>query len=174
MSAFIVSKTHVDLLVTAGLDLTNHGSGVRWNASASANRVDYRPRTVIDLSYSLTDDLVPASAVGSMLWAENLTSVAYRYPSDENGERPGPIGFEDAWVLLYRFDRIPGPVRPLTVLSALSTFEYQSCEHPGWDTSEAKRYCDALRNTAIRFLPGYDSEPGSFDDRDYFRKPVSR
>lgn len=168
MSALIVGKEHIDLLVSAGLAFTHHGSGVRWNASSSPNRVDYRPRYLAETNPHADDKKISADEVGSMLWAENLSSVAYRYPNDVSGERPGPIGFEDSWVLLYRFKRIPGTIRALTVLSALDTYEYQSCEHSGWDTSEAKRYCDALRRTAIKWLPGYDTEPGSFGDRNYF------
>lgn len=169
MSAFIVDRDTIDLLITAGLEFA-HGSGIRWNASASNNSVDYRPRT---LDYNVNgSDLIGADAAGCMLWAENLASVAYRYPNDVSGERPGPNGFEDVWTVLYTFNRIPGNVRALTVLSELSSYEYQSCEHPGWESSEAKRYCDALRKAAIHRLPGYDAE--HFTGRDHFIRSAVR
>jgi hypothetical protein len=38
----------------------------------------------------------------------------------------------------------------LIVLCALRCYEYQSSESPGWQQSEAIRFCEALKATAIR------------------------
>ena len=52
-----------------------------------------------------------------------------------------------------------GQVSPVVILSAIACYEYQSCEHPGWATSEAHDFCHALRIKMIRMLPGYADAP---------------
>lgn len=49
--------------------------------------------------------------------------------------------------------------RLLAMLSALSCFDYQACETPDWRQSLAWQICDAIRDAAIRALPGYSSGP---------------
>ena len=48
---------------------------------------------------------------------------------------------------------------PLAVLKAISSYEYQTCEMPNWDTSEARTFCTNLREHLISHLPGYDAHP---------------
>lgn len=93
--------------------------------------------------------------VGQMLWDENVLSVSARYPNDRKGNLPGPTG------CTYQYPT--GSERPtfhgfdaIQVLKACDCYEYQSCEHDGWPTSEAKAYIDSLRNHAWQALPGYD------------------
>ena len=38
------------------------------------------------------------------------------------------------------------------MLKAVSCYEYQACEHPGWLASEANLFCDALRHKLIGLL----------------------
>jgi hypothetical protein len=45
------------------------------------------------------------------------------------------------------------------LLNALHAYTYQSCEHNGWETSQAKAFCDALRDRLISTLPGYNDGP---------------
>jgi hypothetical protein len=85
------------------------------------------------LTAALAWDLInPAAAddTGRTLWRENLASVAYRYPADRDGERPGPADFRDRDVDTYRFQRYPGRVDPEVVVAAASSLAYQSCERP--------------------------------------------
>ena len=49
-------------------------------------------------------------------------------------------------------------------LKALDCYEYQSCEHPEWETSEAFEFCRAMRNLLIGCLPGYDAAQWEWDD----------
>lgn len=160
MSARIVSKTHIDLLVSAGLLLPKDGR-LRWDADPGAQRHHQR-----DLQYSNADD------VGLMLWSENLASVSYRYPDESINDLPGAVNFEGGQVLPYRYQAVPGTIDPLTVLSNITCYEYQSSEHPGWQLSEARRFCFALREVCISALPGYDRQPWGFNDRDYFLKRI--
>lgn len=91
------------------------------------------------------------TADGAMLMRENIASVAYRY--QDSADLPGPIPTPDPEA--YTFSR---PARALTAVEAIKAancYEYQSCEHPGWKTGQAKKWIDNLRNVAISNLPGY-------------------
>jgi hypothetical protein len=78
--------------------------------------------------------------LGQDLWDENVVSVAHLYKSDDLNDLPGVIG-ED-----YRYSYC-APKRTLTALETYGLqrcYQYQSCEHPGWKTSEAYRLVKAL------------------------------
>jgi hypothetical protein len=118
MSAWIVSKRHIDYLVTA----------------AVANEI---------VPYS------KANETGRMLWKENLLSVAYRYPRDGDGGRPGPASFRDAHVDTYEWE--PMPILSGNALGkTIACLSYQSCEHPDWEQSEA-------HNLLVRLRPAEDT-----------------
>lgn len=104
MSAWVVEKGHIDVLVAA--------------------MIEYRVIT-------------PEQAVdtGRMLWRENHASVNFRYR--EKTRTPA-----------YRHTAAREPLHPVAVLNALGCYEYQTCEHQGWDASEAKALCLRL-NAAI-------------------------
>lgn len=139
MSAWIVSKRHIDYMLSAGLALDPHGP-LRWFVPVGATvpeggaRVEWR---------ELTRET--AGRVGVMLWAENFKSVGHRY------------GESDTETELYEFARYRGEVEPVQVLKAIECFEYQSCEHDEWERSEAHAFCEALRHAAINRLPGYEA-----------------
>lgn len=116
MSAWIVTKTHIDLMV----------------GEAIARRV-------------ITPD--EADATGRMLWRENLRSVAYRYPRDTDGDRPGPANFRDGDVATYRFTPIELSMTSAELLSLVACYDYQSCEHDDWEQSEAFWFCGKLEAT---------------------------
>lgn len=170
MSAFEVCTTHIDALLTAGLQwATTNRSPIRWLARelTQADQEDAYERgapwgpEAIRLYGELQRELTVETAghVGAMLLAENRASVNHRYDEAE-------------WEEPYQFHRLPGTADPVIVLSALSCYEYQSCEHPEWQDSEARRFCDSLRASAIRELPGYDSAPWEISDRNVFlRRP---
>lgn len=148
MSAWIVTKNHIDALITAGLD---YQMPLEWDGNSGT-------------PYSQTScrlDARSADKVGRMLWQENLNSIHYRYPDTvEGGNHPGPMDFSPTEVEAYTYSHF-GARRwsPVAVLKAIDCYEYQSCEHPEWETSEAKRFCDALRLHLIHRLPGYEDAP---------------
>ncbi|GAA0547375.1 hypothetical protein GCM10010172_31450 [Paractinoplanes ferrugineus] len=129
MSAWIVSRDHLDLLLTAAL---------AWEITPPGE----------------------ADETGRMLWKENLVSVAYPYPYDRDGDRPGPIDFRDRHVGTYRFQPYPGPVDPEVVAAAGASLAYQSCEHPGWTSSTAYRWTTHLRAQATARVAAYLDEHG--------------
>lgn len=167
MSAYVVDRTHIDVLVTAGLSQGTYGP-LRWlwpELSAEDERDAFQagepwgPRA-IELAQERSHQLTPQTAnyVGQMLWAENVRSVNHRYEEDE-------------WEQVYEHQPIPGKVDPLIVLKAIACYQYQSCEHPGWAKSEAHAYTQALQDAMIRALPGYEDAPGwDIGNRDVFTK----
>lgn len=113
MSAWIVSKSHIDCIVQS---------------------------LIIEKLIAV----VEADDTGQMLWRECLRSVAYRYPGDGDGERPGPNDFRDCHVDEYRFIGIEAPLDDAIVAKQIACFQYQSCEHPAWKVSAAKVLTDDL------------------------------
>jgi hypothetical protein len=96
-------------------------------------------------------DHTNADEVGQMLWNENRASVEHRYPGSE--ELPGRIG--ETWTgYVHRWNG--KEVEAADVFKAADCLEYQSCEHPGWESSSAYGFLQALRRQTWRGLPGYD------------------
>ncbi|HUZ55086.1 MAG TPA: hypothetical protein VMU94_21490 [Streptosporangiaceae bacterium] len=91
--------------------------------------------------------LVTSGGSQAVLLAENRRSVNHRYADDE-------------YQAPYVFTEITGHLDPIAILKAISCYEYQSCEHPGWEASEARSFCEALRRRIIRWLPGTPPQPG--------------
>lgn len=85
-----------------------------------------------------------ATEVGAALLNECAKSVAYRY-----NEEPDTFDGE------YEWKPIDAPLGYVALLKLIDCYEYQSCEHPGWNTSQAKEFCDRLRKALIGLLPGY-------------------
>lgn len=169
MSAFVVDKTHIDVLVFAGLSGPRHYGPLRWQWPALTEEDErdayeagqpWGPRA-IELAQErdrrLTDET--AGRVGAMLWAENVRSVNHRYAEDE-------------WEEVYEYRGLMGQVDPIIVLNAINCYEYQSCEHPEWERSEAYAFIQALRAKMIsRLIP--EGSPGwDISDRDVFWKRV--
>lgn len=141
MSAYIVDRSTVRFLVSVAQLWELY-----WHDGKESRRIHR------------CDD-VAASKAGSMLWAENVRSVACRYPNSPNN-LPGPSDRDynygthrTAWSLQLSSQQN----LPLQVFRALSEYEYQTCEHPEWPTSEAFTFCRMLRIEACRRLPGYDN-----------------
>jgi hypothetical protein len=133
MSAFCVDPEHINAMLTAAFSLVGHQSVRAWHASG--------------VRYELT--YANATAVGQMLILANEASVAYRYTEEAESATP---------LYLYR----PVPVSMLdqtTALKLVACYEYQSCERPDWDGSEAQGFCRWLRHNIIAALPGYDAAP---------------
>jgi len=155
VSAYIVSKEHIDAIVSAALVCAqDSGGSFRWYVEGDNH------------SHELTyTDTERATEVGAMLWAENLASINARYVDTiEHPENcPGPNDFEGiSSVDLYRFKRTPR-LDPVVILKAINCYTYQSCEHEGWKSSQSKTFCDALTAHVISMLPGYDEAPWSLD-----------
>ncbi len=58
------------------------------------------------------------------------------------------------------------------VLKALDCYGYQSSEHPGWNDSEAHRFCDVLRRRYGATLPGYDDALWEVDRAELLKRSM--
>jgi hypothetical protein len=139
MSAYIVEENHIIYLVAAALSRRinrgSHGKFTWWNGEAK------------EISHY---DPAGAAAFASELWKENVKSVNHRYPND-----PAPIDLftiapQKIDDMLHGWD-----FEPVQVLKAISCLNYQSCEHPEWETSNAHAFLEGLKNAAIASLAGY-------------------
>src|SRR5262252_7882178 len=133
MSAFEVSKTHIDALLTAGLDWNRYGP-VRWFVNIRQHPDwdrAFEPgepwgQTAMNVYRDCKRELTRETAgrVGAMLVNQNKRSVNFRYDEDEL-EAP------------YEFEPLPGAPNPLVILKAIGGYEYQACETPDWEETEA-------------------------------------
>lgn len=140
MSAWVVSKKHIDYLVSAAVLYGRQGS-VYWGIQ----RADHSN----------------ADTIGRDLTRENIASVAYRYSEPEDSANlPGPVPLP-IWDEYTH--RMTVNIEPVVLLKAIDCYEYQSCEHPDWGESAAKKFCGSLRGAAIAHLPGYDAAPWGID-----------
>ena len=148
MSAFVVNKTHIDMMVQLALE----GPTGRGGMAGSGWGVFYWFHG--GKSLPLQPEL--ADATGLMLVSENVTSVKARYQDSREDNLPGPC--VPYWSD-YKWNGSRQRLSPVEGLSLLSCFEYQSCENEGWEASEAKAFCDALQHRLIGCLPGYSDAP---------------
>ena len=163
MSAFIVSDNHLAYLVHAGLAYGRQ-SPLRWQAPDTEEppgESDYAPgnpwgETSVDTMRRKARELTQETADSTMLllYAANVASVNYRY-DNRDGESVDHIPH-------YRDNDIRH-INPVQVLKALACYEYQSCETPEWDASEAHAFCEALRHRMIQVLPGYEEATWGID-----------
>jgi hypothetical protein len=153
MSAYIVDVAHIDALVTA--------AAIRSQISGP---VSYWHDDEHHSGPVTRDD---KTALGKMLMAENEKSIMYRYPDTQSDGQPlhdrmpGPAGYDGADYYQYP-DTLLDPLDPVSLIKMIHCYEYQSCEHPGWKTSRAKAFCDALLHRQMQRLPGYDSAPWNY------------
>lgn len=182
MSANLVDHDHVDALLTAGIAWSERPStrvtwfdpamtdDERW-ADATARGQAWGPAAV-ELADQYRRVLTRATAgrVGQVLLTENVRSVCHRYDEDELATELSEVG-------VYTFRPLPGVPDPVVVLKAIDGYTYQSCEHAGWENSEAQAIVTALQGAAIAHLPGYDGGPGwsiGAEHRDVFVKAGAR
>src|SRR5262245_53614536 len=111
MSAYIVEKTAIDKLVRGLLD-----------------RGKIEP--------------ADATPIGRLLLNECIASVSFRYPNESVASLPGVIAENELWATkgteVYSYSD-PGDVSAQELEYAVSEYDYQSCEHPGYEQSLAHR-----------------------------------
>ena len=159
MSAFEVSDTHIDVLISAALE-GNHYGPLSWYHDAKEEIPQTQPGEALPGHEDYLSSLQKthrevnhenAETWGATLLAENRASVNHRYNEDE---------FEAP----YTLTRYAGPFNPVAIIKAIHCYRYQSCEHPGWKASEAHDLCEALESRMIHELPGYDAAPWEVND----------
>ena len=131
MSVFIVSPEHINVLLDAALRYTDEIGMTVYAADGQA----------------LTIDRTNRDQVGQMLLDTNAASVGARHEET-------PELYIYSYTTPVRFDW-----EAVDVLKAISCFEYQACEAPGWEGSAARAFCEGLRRAVIPALPGYTDAP---------------
>lgn len=94
-----------------------------------------------------------------LLAATNKESIDYRYANGIEGDPDYMYDHTDPFEGGYR---APEDTRwnPSEIKQLVDCYTYQSCEHPGWETSEAHDLCDRLSKT-VKGVPGLSFEaPG--------------
>lgn len=145
MSAFAVGREHIRYIVDAvtRLQPADHGD-FRYYHDGKCRRVLWPGCDGVG-----EGDVTP-EALGQMLWNENIASVLHRYPHDTRETMPGPVGESFEYGTHRRCQR----VTPEQTIQAIGCLEDQSCEHPGWEASEAHTFCRALHDLAVSRILG--------------------
>lgn len=124
MSAYLCDNDTFDMLASAAC---------QWNVTAYIGEQQLVGRT-------------DAAVMGSILQAENVRSVNYRY-----NEQDTPT---------YSFRRVDySHFTAVEVLAAIACVRYQSCECPDYSASAGAAVLNAIERAAIRALPGYEDAP---------------
>jgi hypothetical protein len=129
MSAYIVDDAHIDALIDIAEQYEREYRGIGRGQL-------YWYFGNPDQSRSLRDQT--KTEIGRMLQAENARSVGYRY-------REG----QDPAALTYVYRPTKREYTPSQALMAIRGFEYQACETPDWDRTEAHAFCRALFRRAV-------------------------
>lgn len=105
------------------------------------NHIEY----LVDALFSPTNDMIPylhhdlaldkatPDKVGQLLWEENHRSVNFRYK--EKGETPR-----------FKYRGKCYASDPLQVIKSIHCYNYQTCEHPEWETSGVKKILGRLEH----------------------------
>jgi len=154
MSAFVLNKSHINAIIQAGLNVQH--KPFTWYHKNETGELEH---------HQLTSD--NADQIGQMLLDECVHSVQYRYEdSDSIANLPGPSNAE--WLIPFVWKPFVKTATPVETIKNIRCYEYQSCEHPEWEGSNAHDFCEALRHCVESQLPGYDEAPWEWDDPGYY------
>lgn len=137
MSAWVVSKSHIDVLVSAlGAFKVTHSLGRN------------------------------PDEIGRALWRENVASVSFRYdlPNRDDDRRDELKGYE-ADIAAYKFRELH-ELKPGAVAKLAHCFDYQSCEHDAWEDSPSKAAITRLLDRLTHSLPGYEAAPWGVTEKE--------
>jgi len=144
MSAYVVTENHIIYVVTSALSRRiNRGSYGRFSWVRSVEK--YVTHHVLDHF-----DPVAVAEFATELWRENVKSVNYRYQNDPDELEHYTIDPKKLDNMLHAWE-----YDPVQVLKSIDCLEYQSCEHPEWETSVSHSFLNRLRREAIAALVGY-------------------
>jgi hypothetical protein len=112
----------------------------------SKKTIDYIVSAYVKFAdvFTVGSDFDP-DKIGQMLWDENHKSVNYRY--GEKSKAPK-----------YKFSKI-ADVDPVVAIKQVHCLDYQSCEHDGWEKSQAFKFGHRLISILASSLPGYEAAP---------------
>ncbi|HTR74559.1 MAG TPA: hypothetical protein VMH33_04790 [Solirubrobacterales bacterium] len=148
MSAYVVDPAHIDVLLSVAIhgprDRAVRHPGDGWHPPYVNELLD-------DRSGPLTAE--DADEAGRALLAECIESVSYRYPDDSLDELPGPRPMPRP--RQYEWTDFGSFLTAIEACLAIDGYGYQSCEHPGWNTSGPFWFCHRFRCALVGAMPGY-------------------
>ena len=130
MSAYIVSKKHIDCLVNT---IKSKIGSAHWHAYSTSYASRYMG---VPLD---KDGFVDKDALGQRLWDENHESINYRYKLEDKAPN-------------YRYE-VPAGIDTMSIAQNVRLFDcygYQTCEHPGWQASPLKMLCEKMTDALLR------------------------
>jgi len=151
MSAFICGPDHFKVLAIFAASRGSYGLNVDPRYVDGLSKLaDYNPSQL-------------ASAYGDIMYAENTRSVLTRYPEDDEESAPGPIN-KPKNIRITARDMISSKYRlpAVAILKMCNCLAYQSCETKDWEQTPAFRLVQAIKEAAIRQLPGYEDAPWDY------------
>lgn len=164
MSAYVHQADHIDFIVTRMVNLADvHAVRVYLSDVVGTVPPGGWEKIPMDLIRKgpfghdfFEVDHTTATVAGMILLEENVASVKHRYPDDDVTELPGPTELLEQLVR-YQWAEAGSDQTPEGAIKAVHSYQYQSCEHPGWKTSLAKQLTDSLVESLVRTLPAYQS-----------------
>lgn len=157
MSAFVVGTRHIDYLLSWAFHLARNGVNLSWERPDTGQGLPIESRRE-----RFTGEPENVDAIGNMLLKANLLSVSYRY-----GEPP-------AGLPAYAFREVSlTKLSAAQALKAIACLEYQSCEHNGWETSQAQSFLASLARGSFSRVRGYDEAAWEVRDEDVKTNAVS-
>ena len=156
MSAFVVEKSHINAMLKGAFQVARKYGEDKFTY--------YHNHQSRDLTSSNADE------VGQVLLDECIKGVSYRY---EDSPLTGLPGRTDAEYLIpFQFYALGKQPKPIEIIKITQCYEYQSCEHTEWETSEARSFCKALIEHTISEIPGYDEAPWEWHEDIPVNKPM--
>jgi predicted NAD-dependent protein-ADP-ribosyltransferase YbiA (DUF1768 family) len=167
MSEFLVTKVHIDALMTAALHWSEAYVGPE-----QYRRFRYLDPVPADPCRISMKALTPETAdeVGRTVWRHNFNRSEWGYEEEFHDEEDGP-GLPT--VMSYVFEELPGQPDPVLILQAITCYDYQTSGEGGEpDAVEtlAVDFIAWLQGQAIIRLPGSDFglEVWPIDSREIF------
>jgi hypothetical protein len=148
MSAFVVDKKHIDLIVCAAEYYGKQGyQGAKMQWWQTDENGDYAGWRYLSANEDEREEYYTLSQLGQILVNENVASVCGRYPDCDSdiGNLPGPI---DAYYMgPYVYENPGRLLTPGEAFAAIDCLDYQSCEHDAWRKTEAHAFLEAFRKS---------------------------
>ena len=141
MSAWVISQTHLDLIVSVAVDL--------------------KLFAVLSEGQEAHITAENATQLGQMLWTENVRSVATRYRlGADNAEHQAYLKA----IAAYRFHQFER-VKPIAAVKLIACLDYQACETDDYQTTLTAQALQRLRLLQPTNVKGsaYEAAPWGVD-----------
>ncbi len=153
MSAYVIPKHRMDRIVATIMEgpvcLYSTNKDIPW----------LKQHFLCTLQRLLPQEqgLTLADVIGRTLYRDNVEGVQERYPNDDYWELPGMPPDRSYDPLQYVYE----PSQPYSIgamAAAIDELEYNSSDHPMWESTVSFLIIYRLRRLLLRCLPDYDQD----------------